>query len=196
MPPSFRLAGGSGASASREPGGEFGQRAAACVRARGRGFSRRPTPERCRSASVPGRPPATLPAPAGRARCRGLAEAADGAFQVAHLAQGFARLSQTVRRGEQVGDESLPGLQRGHVAQRVKQPLAQLPRAQRRHRAVKRGEQARAPFRARLDDFQVRLRNRVQHQEGIGPVAAQREHVLQRPAHLVLQIVKNRALPR
>ena len=70
--------------------------------------------------------------------------------------------------------------------------MAQLPRAQRRHRAVERLEQARAAFGARPDDFQVRLRHRVEHQKRVRPVATQRRDVLQRPAHLVLEVMENR----
>ena len=104
-----------------------------------------------------------------------LAQAADGTFEVAHLAQGFAQPSQKIGRGEQPGDEILPCFQRRDITQWIQKPLAKLPRAEGRDRAVKRLKEARASLVARAHDFEMRLRNIVEDEEPLRPVRAQRQ---------------------
>ena len=123
----------------------------------------------------------------------GLGQSPHGALHVADGLERFADVAEEKGLGEEVGDHLLSRAKGAKGAKGMQDPVAQFARAHRRHRAVERAEQRGvAPAAARLHEFEVRLRRRVEHHELRVLINRQPRDVAQRAPQLRFQIMQDR----
>ena len=124
------------------------------------------------------------------------AEAADGAFEVAHFgelhAEGFER-----RAVREPGLHCvLPTVNRLHGRERLREPVAEQPRAHRRDGAVQCAVEGGVPGRIAVEgfeDFQVPQRGGVEHEVVAALVERQAREVLHVAAQVLREVVQRRA---